>query len=166
MRLGIPPNQKNIIKAETHFLRAYFYFELSRAFGNVPLSLNTLDENLPRASVEEVYGQIAADLKYAIETLTDNTFEQDKARSGHATKWAAQGMMARAFLFYTGYYKKESMPLAGGGEMSKQQVINWLDDCIKNSGHGLIPKFHNLWPYGNRLQRLITNMSWIMMFNG
>jgi len=144
------PNQKDIVKAETHFLRAYFYLELSRAFGNVPLSLNTLDENLPRASAEEVYGQIAADLKYAIENLTSNTFEQDKDRSGHATKWAAQGMMARAFLFYTGYYKKEAMPLAGGGEVSKQQVINWLDDCIKNSGHDLIPKFHNLWPYGNR----------------
>lgn len=161
------PQQKDIIKAETRFLRAYFYLELSRAFGNVPLSLNTLEENLPRASAENVYGQIAADLKYAIETLPENTFEQDKARSGHATKWAAQGMMARTFLFYTGYYKKEAMPLAGGGEVSRQQVINWLDDCIKNSGHGLIPKFHNLWPYGNKVTApdykyaVDNNIEWI-----
>lgn len=161
------PQQKDIIKAETRFLRAYFYLELSRAFGNVPLSLNTLKENLPRASAENVYGQIAADLKYAIETLPENTFEQDKARSGHATKWAAQGMMARTFLFYTGYYKKEAMPLAGGGEVSRQQVINWLDDCIKNSGHGLIPKFHNLWPYGNKVTApdykyaVDNNIEWI-----
>lgn len=161
------PQQKDIIKAETRFLRAYFYLELSRAFGNVPLSLNTLKENLPRASAENVYGQIAADLKYAIETLPENTFEQDKTRSGHATKWAAQGMMARTFLFYTGYYKKEAMPLAGGGEVSRQQVINWLDDCIKNSGHGLIPKFHNLWPYGNKVTApdykyaVDNNIEWI-----
>ena len=144
------PQQKDIIKAEAHFLRAYFYLELSRTFGNVPLSLNTLAENLPRSSADEVYAQIAADLKYAIETLPSNTFEQDKARSGHSTKWAAQGMMARTFLFYTGYYKKDAMPLAGGGEITRQQVINWLDDCIKNSGHDMIPSFHSLWPYGNK----------------
>ncbi len=144
------PKQKELIAAETHFLRAYFYFELSRAFGDVPLSINTLDENLPRASAEDVFGQIAADFKYAIEALTINTFQQDKERSGHASKWAAQGMMARTFLFYTGYYKKESMPLPDGSSISKQQVINWLDDCIKNSGHNLIPKFADLWPYGNR----------------
>ncbi|MCC8155080.1 MAG: RagB/SusD family nutrient uptake outer membrane protein [Tannerellaceae bacterium] len=143
-------NQKNTIKAEAHFLRAYFYFELARSFGAVPLSIDTKDENLPRAAVEEVYGQIAADFKYAIETLPNETFQQSVDRSGHATKWAAQGMMARVYLFYTGYYKKESLPLTGGSEITSQQVINWLDDCIKNSGHGLLPSFASLWPYGNK----------------
>ena len=55
--------------------------------------------------------------------------------------------MARAFLFYTGFYEKETMPLADGGSITKQQVTDWVDDCIANSGHGLVEDFRNLWPY-------------------
>src|SRR5690606_37120181 len=70
--------------------------------------------------------------------------------AGHATKWAAQALAARIFPFYTGYYGKESLPVANeGGEISKGQVVAWLDDCIANSGHGLVDDFRNLWPYTN-----------------
>ena len=73
----------------------------------------------------------------------------DKSRVGHATKWAAESMMARAWLFYTGYYEEENMPLADGGSISKEQVIDWLKDVVTNSGHGLLPNFWSLWPYSN-----------------
>jgi hypothetical protein len=52
-------------------------------------------------------------------------------------------------LFYTGFYKKSELPLADGGSITKDQVVSWLEDCIQNSGHGLVSDQRNLWPYTN-----------------
>lgn len=62
-------NKKRII-AETHCLRAYFYFHLTRIIGDAPLMLQAImDENvplLPRSSAADVMKQIQADLDEAI----------------------------------------------------------------------------------------------------
>ena len=71
-------------------------------------------------------------MKKAIEDLLP-TERYDAVESGRVTKWAAQALMARVFLFYTGYYQKESLPLPDGGEISKDQVIAWLDECTDTS---------------------------------
>ncbi len=142
--------RRNQDLGEAHFLRAFFYFRLAQLFGNVPLITKPVPVNYPKASADEIYAQIASDLKMAIELMEPVKIPlpaNQIARLGHATKWAAQGLMARAFLFYTGYYAKTSMPLTDGGEITKEQVIAWLDDCIANSGHDLISDFRNLWPY-------------------
>jgi hypothetical protein len=140
--------RKNQALGEAHFLRAFFYFRLSQFFGPVPLKTEPTPENLPRATPEEMYGQIALDLKKAIEIMPSTSIQNIPAnRLGHATKWAAQGMMARVFLFYTGYYGKTEIDLPDGSKVTKNDVIAWLDDCIANSGHDLIPDFRNLWPY-------------------
>jgi len=141
-------NQRNQLLGEAHFLRALFYFELSQMFGEVPLIVQTDVENVPKAPAEQTYAQIGYDLTQAISLLPGLSYTQTVA--GHATKWAAQALAARIFLFYTGYYGKESLPVANeGGEISKGQVVAWLDDCIANSGHGLVDDFRNLWPYTN-----------------
>jgi len=61
--------------------------------------------------------------------------------------------MARAFLFYTGYYNQTSLPLVGGGSVAKADVVAWIDECVQSSGHALISKFGNLWPYSNALTK-------------
>ncbi len=138
--------QKKRVIGETSFLRAMFYFNLARLFGSVPMLLKTDPENLPKASADELYGQIALDLKTAIDNLPNVAVAQSEF--GRATKWAAEAYMARVFLFYTGYYQKAEIVLPEeGGSISKQQVIGWVDDCIANSGHSLVPDFRNLWTY-------------------
>lgn len=140
-------NVKNQLLGEAYFLRAFYYFNLVQMFGQVPLILTTEAVNLPKAEVDELYGQIAADLKMAIETCPATKYPN--YGEGHASKWAAEGIMARVFLFYTGFYKKDSLPLAGGGSISKAEVAAWLKDCIENSGHDLVSDQRNLWPYTN-----------------
>lgn len=138
------------VEGESMFLRAYAYMNLCRTYGTVPLVMTTEQVNLPRATPEALWGQIASDFKGAIEKMPAVNYQRmEKARLGHATKWAAEAMMARAWLFYTGYYKKESMPLAGEGSVSKEEVVAWLKDVVDNSGHGLLPNFWSLWPYSN-----------------
>src|SRR5690554_5384062 len=140
--------QKNHFTGEVYFLRALFYFELSQTFGEVPLILKTEAENLPKSPAEITYGQIASDLINAIELMNSAPYTSTEA--GHATKWAAQALMARVFLFYTGYYDKNELPLPEGeGSVTSANVIAWLDDCISNSGHDLVSDFRNLWPYTN-----------------
>jgi starch-binding outer membrane protein, SusD/RagB family len=142
------PDQKAQIFGETSFLRAYFYFDLARLFGEVPLVTTPAPVNNPKATPEELYGQIAFDLKSAIDSLPSTPIPGWKASNmGRVSKWAAEGLMARVFLFYTGYYQKTELPLAGGGSITKQQVIGYVDDLVDNSGCSLVPDFRNLWPY-------------------
>lgn len=105
---------------------------------------------MPRATAEELYAQIAFDLKTAIEKLPSVKYSAaNNSELGRATKWAAEALLARAYLFYTGYYQQESMPLPDNSTLSRTDVITYLDDCINNSGHDLIGDFRNLWPYSN-----------------
>ncbi len=142
-------NDKKQILGECYFLRAYFYSELSKLFGEVPLLIKSDPMNIPRSSIDEVYGQIALDLKSAIDNLP--SVIPATANTGHATKWAAEALMGRVYLFYSGYYKKDALPLIGGGSISKDQVVGYINDLIANSGHGLVNDFRNLWAYTNKL---------------
>ena len=155
---------RNQALGEAHFLRAYFFFRASQFFGPVPLKLETAPANIPRATPEEMYGQIALDLKTAIELMPAKPFQSiEVTRLGHANKWVAEGIMARVFLFYTGTYGKTELPLAGGGSITKNQVIAWLDDCVQNSGHDLLPDFRDNWAYSSvqRYGYTATNgLSW------
>ncbi|MDR3140627.1 MAG: RagB/SusD family nutrient uptake outer membrane protein, partial [Tannerellaceae bacterium] len=138
---------KNQVWGEVYYLRAFFYFELAQWFGEVPLVTSAAPVNLPKAPAEELYAFIASDLQKAIGLLSDKPYTA--FLSGHATKWAAEALMARAFLFYTGYYHAGSLPLYEGGTIEKNQVVAWLEDCMNNSGHDLVSDFHNLWYYTN-----------------
>ncbi len=133
---------------ETYFLRGYLYSVLANFFGTVPLITTTTSGNEPRAEVDVLFAQIAYDMKKAIELMPATPFSQlDPARDGHATKWAAEAMMGRIWLFYTGTYNKTEMPVAGGGSITKADVIGYISDVINNSGHHLLSDFPNLWAY-------------------
>lgn len=130
---------------EAYFLRAMAYYELVRMFGGVPLRTTTDNTNIPRASVEDVYELIGADLKQAIELLPDAIYLYGSNMAGHATKYAAEALMARVFLFYTGRYAQSELP----GGITKSMVIDWIDDCVNNSGHDLVGDQRNIWAYSN-----------------
>lgn len=141
-------NAKKQLLGEIYFLRGFYYFNLAQMFGTVPLVLTTEALNLPRASADEIYAQIASDFKTAINTFPDSPYPT--YGEGHVSKWAAEGMMARVWLFYTGFYGKSELPLPeGGGSVTKSEVVSWLEDCIAHSGHRLVGDQRNLWPYTN-----------------
>ena len=59
--------------AEAKFLRAYYYFELVKTFGDCVLytTLPTSAELIPRSPVKDVYAQIVQDLKDATNDLPE-----------------------------------------------------------------------------------------------
>ena len=145
----VSPELKDQFTGEALFLRAWYYYQLNTIFNEVPLKITTEIENLPAASADEIYGQIASDLQNAITLLPDKPYTE--TQQGRVTKWAAQSLMARIFLFYTGFYNKNEIVLPEGGSVTTQNVIAWLEDVYANSGHHLVDDFHELWPYTNSL---------------
>ncbi|MBS7563269.1 RagB/SusD family nutrient uptake outer membrane protein [Mucilaginibacter sp. Bleaf8] len=136
---------KNRYTAEARFLRAYFYFDLVRMFGNVPLLDAPLEPgqyDRPQANPDDVYKQIAQDLKFAAANIPATAYSAiPQSEYGRATKWAAESLLGRVFLYYTGYYSKSEIT----GEVTRQDARNAIEDVITNSGYGLVDKFPNLW---------------------
>lgn len=139
---------RNKIVGQAYFLRGLLYFDLARLFGNVPLILSVNVENTPKAETEPLYRQIFSDFTTAIKMLPSTKIAAiPQAEFGLATKWSAEAFLGRAYLFYSGYYGKETITLTDNSVLNKSVVIAHLEDCIQNSGHNLIDDFRNLWPY-------------------
>jgi starch-binding outer membrane protein, SusD/RagB family len=147
----INATNKQTAIAEAKFMRALYHFNLAHLFGQVPVFTSSESVIRPKSTPEELYGQIALDLKSAIDSFPATNYTAiPTTRLGHANRWAAEGLLARVYLFYTGYYQKTELPLAGGGVITKAQVITYLEECINSSGHTLATDFRTLWPYTNK----------------
>jgi hypothetical protein len=143
---GAHPELEKRYTAEARFLRAYYYFDLVHLFGHIPLLKKVLssDElNVPQADPKDVYEFIAQDLKYSIENLEPIPYQDIpiEVEGGRVTKWAAEALMCRAFLYYTGYYNKTDL----AGVITIENAREYIDDLINNSGHDLVPNYANLW---------------------
>lgn len=90
---------KNRSLGEAQFLRAFYYFQLVRLFGDVPLYTKpiSLEESrsISRSAASAVYNQIISDLQSA-ETLLPPTNTGDNV--GRATAGAAKGLLASVYL--------------------------------------------------------------------
>jgi starch-binding outer membrane protein, SusD/RagB family len=140
---GNDANLRKTYEAETRFLRAYLYFDMVRLWGNIPLLTEPTRDNVAQANPDEVYKLIAEDLKFAAANLPSvSRTAQAPATFGRVTKWAAEALIGRVFLYYTGYYNKADLV----GAVTKAQALAYEEDVIANGGFGLVEKFANLWP--------------------
>jgi len=90
--------------AESRFLRGFFYFELVKAFGDVPKVTSTdPDASLPRSPAEEIYQEIIIpDLEHAADVLPLRS-GYSTSDLGRVTKGTARGMLAKVYLFRHDY---------------------------------------------------------------
>lgn len=97
---------------EAKFLRAFQYFDMVKCFGGVPLMLEmkmpSEVEGVQRATAAEVYTQIENDLKDAIAVLPKRS-EYASADLGRVTQGAAQGLLAKVYLYQEKYEEAEDM---------------------------------------------------------
>ena len=114
-------NEKNNIKGQALFLRAFAYFNLVRYFGSVPLHLtpvaNRQEAALPLASEEEIYAQIIEDVSQAAQLLPPKS-EQEPA--GKATSGAAKTLLADVHLVLENWAQAETLlkEVVNSGEYS------------------------------------------------
>ena len=156
--------QRNQLLGEGYFMRGLYYMWLTQMYGDVPLITATTitDEMKQEVSAETaVFPQILSDFVSA-----KNLMKAERANgSGHADKYAAEAYIARAYMFWAGFYKKAGELAKGNppaidlveqegcsaGSLSKEDVIAGLKDIVANGGYKLCEDFRSLWQYSNSL---------------
>ena len=133
-----PEETRAAVEGEARFLRAIQYFDLVRLFERVPLLTEPSKDVVPQATADQTYAQIFADLKFAAENIKYNpTKEWHAANDGRATAEAAKAMLARVYLYYTGYYGKDTEAV------TKDYVIKGLEDIVNGGNYGLVQTSEN-----------------------
>jgi len=119
--------------AEAKFVRAYSYFRLVRAFGDVPLRLNVPKDasefNIPRTPKAQVYAAIEKDLTEAAAVLPQTYPSVDL---GRATKGAAMALNAKVAM-YQGKW---------------DQVLS-LTNSVIGMGYNLVPNYEQSFRLNN-----------------
>ncbi|MDO5969191.1 RagB/SusD family nutrient uptake outer membrane protein [Flavivirga aquimarina] len=92
-------SNKTSVLAQARFLRAFYYFELVKWFGDVPLAVDKRIQfgdqfDIERTPKSEVYAQIEQDLIFAAANLP-----YTQSVTGRITKGAAEALLGKAYLF-------------------------------------------------------------------
>ncbi len=130
-------NYKNYYKGEAYFFRGYAYFQLGFLYGGVPLidKQMKVDEiaKIARSTQDETFVFAAKDLAQASSLLPD--VWPTSGELGKATKYAAEGILARLYLFQKKF--KEAKPLLSEIISSGQYAM------ATNYGDCFIDKYDN-----------------------
>jgi hypothetical protein len=127
---------KNDIEAQARFMRALAYFDMVRIWEKVPLLTSPSKENVPQANPDSTYTAITKDLMFAAQNGSATV------SPGRVNKWAAKALLARVFLYYTGYYGKNDLV----GLVTKANALQAVEDVIASGNYGLVAEYKNLWP--------------------
>ena len=155
---------RNQLLGEAYFMRGLYYLWLSQLFGDVPLITSSVvtPEMEEQADAETaIYPQILSDMVSGKNLMgTERGFGD-----GHANKYVAEAFIARAYMFWAGFYKNAG-ELAGGngpaielveqegcsgGSLSQADVVAGLQDIVSSGRYKLCEDFRSLWQYSNSL---------------
>jgi hypothetical protein len=116
-------------------LRAFYYFQLVRQFGGVPLRITSIQSaaealSKGRAKKEEIYAQILSDLAVAVKDLPVSYTGKDL---GRATQGAARMMLAEVY-------------------MTDQKFALALPELrlVKSFGYNLLPNYRDIFDPKNK----------------
>ncbi len=126
---------------EARTLRGILYFDLVRLFGDVPLLTAPSEENIPRSPAKDVYQLIFDDFKYGAEHIPADAYPllNRNTNDGRITKYAAEALMARAYLYYTGYYGEEHPAC------TKAEAVAAINDVVDYGGYELESSYADFW---------------------
>ena len=135
------------LEGEARFLRAFYYFDLVRWFGQVPLIEKTLTPaealQIGRAAVNDVYSSIISDLQFADSTLPEAyTAATDK---GRATRYAAKGLLALVYMTRSGPTYGIKGPGLGVNEW--QLAFNLLNQIINSKKYTFGTSYADIFSY-------------------
>jgi len=122
MATDIKPEDAVHYKAQALFLRAWFHFELKRTFNNIPYITEETPDPTKVPNNVDAWPMIEQDLQYAVDNLPPT-----QADPGRPTKYAAEAVLARVYLFEHKYSAAKTL----------------LDDIIGSGKYSLMPNFED-----------------------
>lgn len=134
----IPADQIKQYTAECRFIRAYYYFDLVKKYGGMPIIEQVQDftgDNLDELKVfrnteDEVYTFILKELDAAIADLPESW---DAKNANRATKTVAQALKSRAMLYAGSIAKYGSMQLNGLIGIPASKATMYFSESLKAS---------------------------------
>jgi hypothetical protein len=136
---GLTSDLKTRYTAEMYFLRAYYYFDLVREFGNVPLITTVLTQSQwftqVQAKPADVYVQIEKDLNAAIPNLPATV--DPSTEGGRVTKGAAQALLGKAIIYEN-------------NNSRMQEAATDLDQVNTSPNYHLLPNYADIFNPGNK----------------
>ena len=138
---------KEQLKGQALFFRAWDYFEMVKRYGGVPLILKpqplTDDLLVTRNKTSECIQQIIADLDQAIELLPEVTFGAPE-NNGRVHKGTALAVKGRVLLYYASPQFDPSQSAAGRWEAA-YEANKTAKAYLLSKGFGLFPNFADIW---------------------
>ena len=152
--------KRNQLLGEGYFMRGLYTLWLTQLFGDVPLITSTTitEEMKAEADAETViYPQIISDFVSAKNLMSG------VKNSGHANKYVAEAFLARAYMFWAGFYKKVGELASGSapaitlveqegckaGTLTQADVVAGLKDVVGSGSYKLLKDYRSLWQYSN-----------------
>lgn len=136
---AVSEDTKNLALGEAYLMRGTAYFYLVRAWGDVIVYEDNLEMTntpvVPLTKEEDVLKFVIRDYRRAIELLPA------ASTSMHATKYSAEGLLAKALLAYSGWNKTTR------DESILAEVISLCDDVINNGPYSLMEDYADLFKY-------------------
>ncbi|MEG1564330.1 MAG: RagB/SusD family nutrient uptake outer membrane protein [Bacteroides sp.] len=133
--------EKNRVKAESYFLRAYTYFLLVRIWGDVPIVTEpVLSDNVvlkPRSSKNDVMTLILSDIEQSISLFPEDGY----INKNYASKPAAYALKADVLMWKAKVLK--------GGDADLKEAIKAIDS-VQASGATLLPDYAKVFDNANK----------------
>lgn len=135
------------LEAEARFLRAFYYFDLVRWFGRVPIIDKSVTPaealQISRSPVADVYNLIISDLQFAATRLPE--VYAAAADKGRATRYAAKGILALVYMTRSGPTYDIKGPGLGLNEWS--QALTLLNEIISSNKYSFVTKYADIFAY-------------------
>ena len=132
-------NLQNMVK-EAHFIRALTYFNLVRAWGDVPLitdpttpQTTSAEIRVPRDAASSVYNQIVADLEFATDLPNNNA-----GSKGRANGMSVKSLLAKVHLYM--------------GNM--QEAADLASQVIQSGEFTLLENYSDIWTIENSAESI------------
>ena len=166
--------QRKQLLGEGFFMRGFYTLLLTQMYGDVPLITSTTvtdDMQQEVSAAEVIYPQIIADFVSGT-NLMNVASGYGINGDGHANRYAAEAFLARAYMFWAGFYKKAGELANGSGpaielkdrtgeaikqegcsvdQISQSDVVTALKDIVASGRYKLCEDFRSLWQYSNSL---------------
>lgn len=126
------PSKEGVL-AQARFLRAYYYFELVKWFGDVPFAVDRRIQfgdqfSIARTPKAEIYTQLEQDLIFAADNLP-----YVQSETGRITKGAAQALLGKVYLFQDKFIEAGAV----------------LEDLIDNGPYDLLSDYSTMFENDN-----------------
>lgn len=151
---NIPDGKKNQFLGEAHFLRAFYYFFLTRQYGRQPIvdhKLTYAEYFTQRSTIEQTWAFIESDLKTAAQLLPKKN-EYLANDMGRATKGAANTLLGKAYIYQSKF----------------DSAYTVLSQVVSSGEYNLEPNFADVFTLAHEngvesifeIQHSISNTGW------